>query len=279
MGKTAALAVRSRLAVQPSTEPADQFDSYPLCQLRAASVVRSVAAADRPTDTAPFVDEIQTTCCLVDKHMTEASTLIQASGPQAVADANGPVVSQPCCTRHVTYRKYGGEEDLDDVIRLVDSELSEPYSVFTYRYFLNQWPGLCIFACDDDSTPVATIVGKVENHMGHVGGAMVRGYIAMLVVEKPFRGSGIGTELVRRVIQEMRAAGAQEAALEAETVNAGALAMYQSLGFICDKRLDRYYLSGTDAFRLKLLFVKPSTSAPSTPAECHQDGGATPVSM
>lgn len=48
-----------------------------------------------------------------------------------------------------------------------------------------------------------------------------------------------GTELVRRVIQEMRAAGAQEAALEAETVNAGALAMYEALGFIRDKRLDR----------------------------------------
>jgi peptide alpha-N-acetyltransferase len=48
-----------------------------------------------------------------------------------------------------------------------------------------------------------------------------------------------GTQLVRRIIREMKAAGAVEAALEAETVNAGALAMYQSLGFVRDKRLDR----------------------------------------
>ena len=34
--------------------------------------------------------------------------------------------------------------------------------------------------------------------------------------------------------------------------------MYQSLGFIRDKRLSRYYLSGTDAYRLKLLFPLPS---------------------
>ena len=41
--------------------------------------------------------------------------------------------------------------------------------------------------------------------------------------------------------------------LEAETSNAGALRLYAGLGFIRDKRLSRYYLSGTDAYRLKLL--------------------------
>ena len=41
--------------------------------------------------------------------------------------------------------------------------------------------------------------------------------------------------------------------LEAEATNAGALRLYAGLGFIRDKRLARYYLSGTDAYRLKLL--------------------------
>jgi len=35
-------------------------------------------------------------------------------------------------------------DDLDLVTSLIDNELSEPYSIFTYRYFLNQWPQLCI---------------------------------------------------------------------------------------------------------------------------------------
>lgn len=26
---------------------------------------------------------------------------------------------------------------------LIDAELSEPYSIFTYRYFINNWPRLC----------------------------------------------------------------------------------------------------------------------------------------
>jgi peptide alpha-N-acetyltransferase len=35
-------------------------------------------------------------------------------------------------------------EDLPLVTALIDKELSEPYSIYTYRYFLNQWPQLCI---------------------------------------------------------------------------------------------------------------------------------------
>ncbi len=33
---------------------------------------------------------------------------------------------------------------------LIDNELSEPYSIFTYRYFLQQWPSLCYIAYDGD---------------------------------------------------------------------------------------------------------------------------------
>ena len=47
--------------------------------------------------------------------------------------------------------------------------------------------------------------------------------------------------------------------LEAETTNEGALRLYQSLGFIRGRRLARYYLSGTDAYRLKLLFYRQAS--------------------
>ena len=40
-------------------------------------------------------------------------------------------------------------------------------------------------------------------------------------------------------------------ALETEVTNAAALRLYESLGFIRDKRLPKYYLNGNDAFRLK----------------------------
>jgi hypothetical protein len=39
----------------------------------------------------------------------------------------------------VVYRQYTGERDLPHIISLVEHELSEPYVIYTYRYFLNQW--------------------------------------------------------------------------------------------------------------------------------------------
>ena len=39
----------------------------------------------------------------------------------------------------IVYRAYLGESDLPHIMALVQSELSEPYVIYTYRYFLHQW--------------------------------------------------------------------------------------------------------------------------------------------
>lgn len=72
-----------------------------------------------------------------------------------------------------------------------------------------------------------------------------------------------GTELVKRAVDAMAAAGAEEVVLEAEAGNGGALRLYRRLGFVRDKRLARYYLSGADAFRLKMLLPLPGDGLPS----------------
>lgn len=70
--------------------------------------------------------------------------------------------------------------------RLIDSELSEPYSVFTYRHFLHPWPSLCYF-CHVDGQPAGVVVCKIDDHRG-----TMRGYLGMLVVQKEHRKLGIG---------------------------------------------------------------------------------------
>jgi len=149
------------------------------------------------------------------------------------------------------YVSYGGEHHLPLIMRLVDEELSEPYSIFTYRYFVYLWPQLSFLAFHRGKC-VGTIVCKMGEHR-----STFRGYIAMLVVLKPYRGRGIATELVTRSIKVMMESGCEEVTLEAEVTNKGALALYGRLGFIRAKRLFRYYLNGVDAFRLKLLFPRP----------------------
>jgi hypothetical protein len=38
---------------------------------------------------------------------------------------------------------YKDESQLNEIIRLIHKDLSEPYSIYTYRYFLHNWPNLC----------------------------------------------------------------------------------------------------------------------------------------
>ena len=83
-----------------------------------------------------------------------------------------------------------------------------------------------------------------------------RGYIAMLSVEPEFRKMGLGRELVKRTIDIMIKEGADEIMIETEVDNWGALRLYESFGFIRDKRLEAYYLNGNSAYRLKLI-LKP----------------------
>lgn len=87
----------------------------------------------------------------------------------------------------------------------------------------------------------------------------------MLAVREDRRKHGLGSRLVEAAIQAMIAAACQEVTLEAEVTNKGALRLYQNLGFIRDKRLEKYYLNGNDAFRLKLRLQ----SLPPTPPPTH----------
>ena len=82
----------------------------------------------------------------------------------------------------------------------------------------------------------------------------LRGYIAMLAVHPDHRRLGLGRKLVMRTIEAMRANNADEVILETEITNVAALRLYESIGFLRDKRLQSYYLNNNDAFKLKLMF-------------------------
>lgn len=43
----------------------------------------------------------------------------------------------------VAFAGYQGGAELDAVVRLIEQDLSEPYSIFTYHYFLLEHQHLC----------------------------------------------------------------------------------------------------------------------------------------
>lgn len=157
----------------------------------------------------------------------------------------------------IRYTKYRSELELPLINSLIEKELSEPYIVYTYRYFLNQWPDLCLLAWwspPDHNEPqpgtgamkgdigVGVIICKLARHTK--GERKMRGYIAMLSVRPDFRGQGIASALVSQANNAMLKMGAQEVVLETEVDNVASLALYERMGFMREKRLHRFYLNG-----------------------------------
>ncbi|CDQ88999.1 unnamed protein product [Oncorhynchus mykiss] len=147
----------------------------------------------------------------------------------------------------IHYVRYESELQMPGIMRLITKDLSEPYSIYTYRYFIHNWPQLCFLAMVEQEC-VGGIVCKLDMHKK----MFRRGYIAMLAVDSKHRRKSIGTNLVKKAIYAMVEGDCDEVVLETEITNKSALKLYENLGFVRDKRLFRYYLNGVDALRLKL---------------------------
>ncbi|KAK5009508.1 acyl-CoA N-acyltransferase [Cryomyces antarcticus] len=160
----------------------------------------------------------------------------------------------PANLRYVQYDPSKEEFYTAAIRQLISKDLSEPYSIYVYRYFLYTWGHLCYMSLDDADNLMGVVVCKLEPH--HNG--PLRGYIAMLATKEEYRGKGIGTKLVRMAIDAMNAEDADEIVLETEVTNTASLRVYERLGFLRSKRLHRYYLDGNTAFRLVLYLKDPA---------------------
>lgn len=126
------------------------------------------------------------------------------SSPAAVP----PAATAPDDLRYIQYDSSRENEYVPAMRRLISKDLSEPYSIYVYRYFLYQWGDLCFLAMDGDEM-VGVVVSKLEPHHG----GPLRGYIAMLAVREEYRGKGIATRLVRMAIDMMIEREADEVCL------------------------------------------------------------------
>ena len=151
-------------------------------------------------------------------------------------------------TEKATIRHYI-ISDTDNLVELVNKSLSEPYSIYTYRYFLHNWPKLT-FILEINGFMVGGLICRLESSRN-------RGYIAMLAIEPDFRRKGLAKQLVSHAINTFyKTTNAVEIVLETEIINNAAMKLYTSFGFIKDKYLQRYYMNGSDAVRLKLFLPR-----------------------
>ena len=153
------------------------------------------------------------------------------------------------------YKTYPGEQMIDQIMTIMKEFLSEPYPIYTYRYFLNKWPD-CTLICYDKKNNnkfIGSIVGSCEIKKK----GKKQGYIAMLAVENEYRKKGIGKNLVKLLLKIFREKyEVNEVAIETEIDNYVALGLYESFGFIRTKMFINYYLNGNSAYKLKLFEKK-----------------------
>lgn len=135
------------------------------------------------------------------------------------------VMSKASDLRYVRYDNSRENEYVAAMRQLIAKDLSEPYSIYVYRYFLYQWGDLCFLAMDEKDEMVGVVVSKLEPHRD----GPLRGYIAMLAVREEYRGQGIATKLVRMAIDAMIERDADEVCVHRGD---GSLGLKEAIGLL-----------------------------------------------
>lgn len=62
----------------------------------------------------------------------------------AVVEAESQTIVSSIQPKRIRIVEYENEHQMGDIMRLITKVLSEPYSIYTYRYFIHNWPKLCL---------------------------------------------------------------------------------------------------------------------------------------
>jgi ribosomal-protein-alanine N-acetyltransferase len=127
-----------------------------------------------------------------------------------------------------------GESDLTGVLEVEEESFTNPWTREMYAWELQNRSVCHIHLVRTDDCPVAGFcafwVVFDEIHINNVA------------VRPRFRGLGMGTALMHRVLhEEARALGARRATLEVRASNEGALRLYRRLGFYVAGTRRHYY--------------------------------------
>ncbi len=120
----------------------------------------------------------------------------------------------------------------------------QPPFRFPQRYMrrLLESPGTITWIAEENSQIAGFAIADCEwDSCGIVA------YIQTIEVLPAMRGRGAGNELLRRIEDSVRELGARSIWLHVDSQNTGALRLYESRGFACEGRNDRYYPHGRAA--------------------------------
>lgn len=83
------------------------------------------------------LEVLETEQCSCDHSLQESLAQV------AITDTNIAEETKSEIIDGINYVVYKNEHQMPDIMRLITKDLSEPYSIYTYRYFIHNWPKLC----------------------------------------------------------------------------------------------------------------------------------------
>jgi [ribosomal protein S18]-alanine N-acetyltransferase len=136
----------------------------------------------------------------------------------------------------ITLAKRKDRHDIQEINKASIPETFDPEYIETHIAYKNS------FILKDNSLTIGYILC---NDKGHI--------VSFVVLEK-YRGNGYGRELLEACIENLEDKQLLHASLNVRVTNTKAIKLYESVGFIKEKVLDKYYLDSTDAYYMKKLF-------------------------
>ncbi|MFZ3208897.1 MAG: ribosomal protein S18-alanine N-acetyltransferase [Geobacteraceae bacterium] len=137
------------------------------------------------------------------------------------------------------------EADLDDILAIETASFPYPWSRTHFLDELNSPYAYPLVAfCSE---------GRLAGYICHTF-LLDEGHIMNVAVHHDFRGRGVGSMLVERVIGECREKEAEFIRLEVRISNHPAIALYRRFGFVETGRRKLYYHGGEDAILMEYEF-------------------------
>jgi ribosomal-protein-alanine N-acetyltransferase len=140
-------------------------------------------------------------------------------------------------------------EDMGAVMGINAKTLPEHYSDYFYYEVHSEFPETFLVA-ELEGEVVGYIMCRMEYGFSHLKrlGLARKGHVISIAVLEEHRGKGIGTALITMAQGEMVKRSASECYLEVRVSNAGAVSLYEKLGYKTATRLEAYYKDGEPAF-------------------------------
>ncbi len=141
----------------------------------------------------------------------------------------------------VEKRVFG--EDKFDIILLRDLLQQSILFVILEEVNSKEMLGFCIAMQIDSQDAPSTTQNSIKG--------TTTAHIVNIAIDTPFQRRGLGKNLLRHCLDEMRKQGYQKVQLEVNTANTQAISLYKQSGFRQGDFLINYYRSGANAYRME----------------------------